>query len=95
MVSEFRNVPPAADGTIYTEVALNTAKTLWDVGLTPSVLYERNAETGADAPTQRSVDIVKAYEFIVLMCGPPKCVVERSGGEGDLAAAVAEPVQAG
>ena len=92
VVSEFRNVPPAADGTIYTEVALNTAKTLWDVGLTPSVLYKRDAETGAETPTQRSVDIVKAFQFIVFMCGPPKHVVERSGGDGNVAAAVAEPM---
>ena len=42
VISVFKNVPPAADGTIYTEVALNTAKALWDVGLPPSILYDRD-----------------------------------------------------
>ena len=47
VISVFKNVPPAADGTIYTEVALNTAKALWDVGLPPSILYNRDEITGA------------------------------------------------
>ena len=91
VISVFKNVPPAADGTIYTEVALNTAKALWDAGITPSVLYNRDENTGAESTIQRSVDVVKAFQLIVSMCGLPRTKVERSGGEGNLAAAVAEP----
>ena len=46
VISTFRNVPPAADGTLYTEVALNTAKTLWNAGITPVIVYKKD-ETGA------------------------------------------------
>ena len=37
VVSVFKNVPPAADGTLHTDSTLNGAKVLWEAGLVPTL----------------------------------------------------------